>query len=138
VLRPTVTTQYSLGWSLGVGVDDQGNGFAVGLEIRCTNACLDFEQRPSAVTYDAAPPTVGSISRPARARVGSRVTIRAVGVTDRVSTTKASWRFSDGTTASGLTVRKTVTRAGTLGITLTVTDADGHRTVRTSSIKVRR
>lgn len=138
VLRPSTGATLNAGWSTGIGVDDQGNAYVLGVEARCSGPCFDYQQRTSTVAYDAAPPTVGSISRPAQARVGARVTIKAVGVTDRVSTTKATWRFSDGTTSSGLTARKKVTKAGTLGITLTVTDADGRRTVKTSSIKVRR
>ena len=122
----------------GVALDDQGNAYVAAMHAHCDTAgCPNYLFRVWTAMYDAAAPTLTRISVPSSARRGRTVRIAALGVTDRVSTVKAAWRFSDGTSATGLAVRKRLARAGRLRITLTLTDAAGRRSVRTASLIVR-
>jgi len=111
----------------GLALDDEGNGVLVWQE-RGSGAIW-------ATPLDAAPPRITSVSVPGSAGVNEPVAMR-VAATDRTTAVSASWRFSDGRTATGFEIERAFPLPGTYQVQATVRDAVGNEARATRTITV--
>lgn len=103
-------------------VDDGGAGSGDG-DYNPGWGCQDPCNDESDYNYR---PTASVSASPNDPIVGDSVTFDASGSTDMDgSITSYEWEFSDGTTASGSSVTKTVSSSGAFSATVTVTDDQG-------------
>lgn len=73
---------------------------------------------------------------PSSAPPGSPVSMTAATTDTWSSVSSVSWTFSDGGTASGVSVQHTFAKAGSYSATVTATDGVGNATVRTAQLTV--
>jgi PKD repeat protein len=89
---------------------------------------------------DNLPPTITSLSIPAKAIKGSafKVTVTATdpGAADEAAGLSYTWTFGDNTVVSGANATHSYTNTGTYTITITVADQWGAKTVRKATIVV--
>ncbi len=105
-----------IGWSA-----DDGSGV--------TNERIFVSER------DATPPTITTLTVPASAGVGSRVSLSAVA-TDALAPVTVSWDFGDGAGARGTSVTHAYGAAGTYTVTVSARDGAGNVATQTRSITV--
>jgi PKD repeat protein len=88
--------------------------------------------------YQHQPPTLTAAkASPTNVKLGHRVSFTASAkIVFPKDTLKYSWRFSDGTTATGASVKHKFKRPGTHTATITVTDQLGYTASRTLTVKV--
>jgi hypothetical protein len=86
---------------------------------------------------DATPPAFKTVSVPARAAVGQRVSLAATA-TDALSLPKVTWSFGDGSQATGTRVSHVFGTPGAHTVTITATDSVGNRGTQTRAIAVAR
>lgn len=112
-----------------IDLDGEGNGLAV------------WQRRVGAVSsirfavFDPVPPVLVAAAVPASATAGEPVPMSAAA-TDRTSPPALRFDFGDGSGADGANVQHTYGAAGTYVVTVTATDAAGHRVSVTRTIVV--
>ncbi|HEY7374846.1 MAG TPA: PKD domain-containing protein [Polyangia bacterium] len=118
-----------------VAMDDQGN--ALGLFPRSDSAdggvTRTFDVR--AAGFDAAPPTITSLSVPTSALTGANLLMSAAAF-DRWSGASLSWSFGDGGHATGTRVSHVYRSAGSFPVTVTATDGAGNPSSLTRTVQV--
>jgi hypothetical protein len=114
-----------------VGIDDQGN--AAGLWFRHT---VNPGNTHAVATgaFDAAPPTLNA-SVPANGQAGTAVQMAAAAA-DRLTSTRLTWAFGDGGTATGGAVSHAFGAAGAFTVRVTATDGVGNATTAARQILV--
>jgi PKD repeat protein len=94
----------------------------------------------SQYTIDNLAPTFTNVSIPATATKGTAIHVSATatdpGAADMAAGLTYSWKFDDGTTATGATVTHTYTFKGTFTVYVTVADQEGAKTTYSSVIVV--
>lgn len=106
---------------------DEPGDYAVALKVKDDSGFDDavgVKTLPVHVNY---PPAVRWRMTPPVAEPGVPVTFDASASRDRETRTlrNVTWRFSDGTTASGVTVTRTFPRPGVIGVAAVVDDGQG-------------
>lgn len=91
-------------------------------------------QRAVAVR-DAGAPVLRSVSVPATVMAGEPVTL-SVDAADAWSAVTVAWDLGGGAAASGASVTRTFATPGTVPVTVTATDAEGHATSATRTVTV--
>lgn len=114
---------------MGAALDEEGNAIAVWQQQLPTGWVI------RAAGYDAAPPAIAAISGPATVSAGGTADLSAVA-SDRWSGLRYVWRFSDGSSAEGVTVSRTFATPGAEEVTLTVTDDLGNTSTAARTIEV--
>lgn len=83
------------------------------------------------------PPTAAMTASASSGTAPLAITFNGSGSTDSDGTVASySWNFGDGTSATGSSVSKTFSTAGTYNVTLTVTDDDGANSTTSKTITV--
>lgn len=109
--------------------DDEGNAVAVWEQFEASG------WRIVSGDYDGAPPTLSEVVIPQRVLVGDEATMRAKAA-DRLSGVTVTWRFGDGTDATGSTVSHRYATPGESTVTVTARDGVGNEVSRTGRIQV--
>ena len=104
-----------------VGLDDQGNAFAV-WQRQVSGADTYSAQ---VVAYDPVPPVITAASVPAAATAGQAVAMSAAA-DNRMSSPALHFDFGDGSGANGSAVQHVYAQAGTYTVTITATDDAGN------------
>jgi hypothetical protein len=112
-----------------IALDDEGNGLAVWQRRAGGASSIQF------AAFDPVPPVLVAAAVPASATAGTPVTMSAAA-TDRTAAPALRFDFGDGSGADGADVQHTYGAAGTYAVTVTATDAAGHRTSVTRTISV--
>jgi hypothetical protein len=112
-----------------LAVDSHGDVAVFWVDIGTT----DFQARYAA--YDVAGPVLGTVTAPTEGTAGKALSY-AASATDTWSSVAYAWTFGDGKSATGPTAKHTYAKKGSYATTLTVTDAVGNATTRTTTTKV--
>ena len=112
-----------------IALDGEGNGLAVWQRRAGGVSSIQF------AAFDPVPPLLVAVAVPASATAGEPVTMSAAA-TDRTSSPGLRFDFGDGSGADGANVQHTYGAAGTYVVTVTATDAAGHRVSVTRTIAV--
>ena len=112
-----------------IALDGEGNGLAVWQRRAGGISSIQF------AAFDPVPPVLAAAAVPASATAGEPVTMSAAA-TDRTAPPALRFDFGDGSGADGANVQHTYGTAGTYVVTVTATDAAGHRVSVTRTISV--
>jgi PKD domain len=117
-----------------LATDSEGNviGARTGLVCSATSVC---ERSARYAAFDAAPPTITSVTVPGSAAVGQPFALSATAF-DRVSGSSTAWAFGDGGVASGATASHAFAAPGAYNVSVTATDAVGNASSQTRGIHV--
>jgi hypothetical protein len=115
-----------------ITIDDEGNA-VVGYTF--FRPAPDSRMVARVAAYDAAPPTLTSVSVPGSAATGQPAAMSA-SASDRWSGASISWSFGDGATASGSAVAHAYGVPGVYTVTVSGTDGAGNATSTARAIQV--
>lgn len=91
----------------------------------------------AAAAFQAAPPTLSTVSAPASGTAGEQLGFSASAGSTFATIAQTSWDFGDGTpTAGGTAVSHAFAQAGTYTVTVTVTDNAGNASQATRQIAI--
>jgi hypothetical protein len=125
--QPTTSTVQGLLWTGHTVIDPDGDAMVI---YETANGAS-----VATVILDAAAPRAVSASIPRTGRAARRLAFSAAA-TD-MSAVALRWRFGDGKTASGATVKHAYRKAGRYVVTVVATDAAGHAaTVARTSVRI--
>lgn len=119
-------------FSVDIGLDDQGNAFAV-----WNHDAYDGNDHFTAQVafYDPVPPTITAANVPATGKAGTAVAMSAAA-TDRMSGASVHFDFGDGSRADGASVSHIYAAPGTFAVKVIATDGAGNQSSLSKAITV--
>jgi hypothetical protein len=119
----------------GLATDSEGNVIGAWRGLSCTPAPVVCESSARFAAFDAAPPTLTSVTVPGSATAGQPVAMSATTF-DRISGASIGWAFGDGGGANGAAASHVFGAPGPFNVTVTASDAVGNASSQTRAIQV--
>ncbi|MDR7273222.1 PKD repeat protein, partial [Pelomonas saccharophila] len=137
----------SYAWTFGDGTSASGvsvtksysaaGTYTVTLTVTDASGLTNSKTQAVVITAPANQAPVANISGPTSGQVGASLSFSGAGSTDAEGPIASyAWTFGDGTSASGVSVTKSYSAAGTYTVTLTVTDAGGLSNSKTQTVVI--
>ncbi|MDR7271150.1 PKD repeat protein, partial [Pelomonas saccharophila] len=134
----------SYAWTFGDGTSASGvsvtksysaaGSYTVTLTVTDAGGLTNSKSQTVVITAPANQAPVANISGPTSGQVGASLSFSGAGSTDAEGPIASyAWTFGDGTSASGVSVTKSYSAAGSYTVTLTVTDAGGLSNSKTQT-----